>query len=925
MTKPVACPDPETFEQLFSGELAAVARAVIADHAAVCRDCYELVDLLLDSGALATTAGVTVSTAAPELRDFDFRLRSGAIIDRYVIERRIGHGGMGVVYAARDPELGRGVAIKVLRAGAPADRLRREAQALAKLSHPNVVAVHDVGDHDGQTFIAMALVDGVTLRVWLEQPRTVAETLEVMRAAGRGIAAAHAAGMIHRDLKPDNIFVARDGGVLVGDFGLARDVELADEVDPRASNETPIAMTATGMILGTPAYMAPEQAKGEATAASDQFAFCVTAWEALYGERPYSGTTFATLQSAITAGSITKPADDRGVTAKVGRALRRGLAADPAARWGSVSELLRELAPHRRRWPWLAGAAILVVAIVAGMLGLRGGGGPSCDTDQLLDDVWGPARRTHTPAGTALDSYAKRWLAARHEVCMLRGELGPQVAETRTTCLDQRRVAFGVVVDAVATGSNPLGAMQAIDNLPAIDECARAVSAEPETPARLATRVTLSMRFADLESRFTLGRPPTLDDLLAFVGEAERSGDDGLLISALLLEAGELGNRAELDRAEPVIRRALLVAERSRDDLDRVRTRVALIYVLVRLQRLAEAHNVFDEATTVLARYGTERDQELELVRAHAAIASAGGDHTTAIELLHGYIAAREQRHDDIKLVYGYIALMGETTPYGHPAEGADAARKLAALEVALGVPNTTPTALQSEASGAQSIGQFARGIELEERAMATLRAGPHRVEDETSELFGLAAAYELAGDWRKMRELNEIRLPLIPDVEANRAERAYVTENIGVGYSRTNEPARAIDWLKRSIALDARVGPPPADDNNAKAALAFALLQANRLHEARVLGDQLLPILVASDPPRPWRRATVELVLARSLWEEGDAHERARSLALAADAERDFVDGIDQLSRSPMAAASVVLLQQRLVDLRAWRARHGP
>ncbi|HEX7701333.1 MAG TPA: serine/threonine-protein kinase, partial [Kofleriaceae bacterium] len=356
------CPDPETLEQLFSGELDSERRAVIADHAAICRDCHQLVDLLLDSGTLATTAGVTAATA----RDFDLRLPTGATIDRYVIERRIGHGGMGVVYAARDPELGRGVAIKVLRAGAPADRLRREAQALAKLSHPNVVAVHDVGDHDGQTFIAMALVDGVTLRVWLEQPREVAATLDVLRAAGRGIAAAHAAGMIHRDLKPDNIFIARDGGVLVGDFGLARDVEAADELDLRASNETPIAMTATGMILGTPAYMAPEQAKGEATAASDQFAFCITAWEALYGARPFPGTTFATLQAAIAAGTITKPTDDRAVPAKVDRAFRRGLAADPAARFGSMAALLHELEPRRRRWPWLVVvAAVSIAAVIA--------------------------------------------------------------------------------------------------------------------------------------------------------------------------------------------------------------------------------------------------------------------------------------------------------------------------------------------------------------------------------------------------------------------------------------------------------------------------------------------------------------------------------------------------------------------------------
>ncbi|HTM20129.1 MAG TPA: serine/threonine-protein kinase, partial [Kofleriaceae bacterium] len=209
-------------------------------------------------------------------------LPPGERVGRYLIEARLGMGGMGVVYAARDPDLDRRVAIKLLRSGAveAGARLLREGKALARLRHPNVVAVHDLGLHRGDVFIAMELVDGTTLRTWWEARRQ-GEVLAVLVDAGRGLAAAHAAGLIHRDFKPENVLVGRDGSVRVTDFGLAR-LDGADGEPDAALAATIVAgavsagLTRTGAVVGTPAYMAPEQHQGKAIdARTDQFAFCV--------------------------------------------------------------------------------------------------------------------------------------------------------------------------------------------------------------------------------------------------------------------------------------------------------------------------------------------------------------------------------------------------------------------------------------------------------------------------------------------------------------------------------------------------------------------------------------------------------------------------------------------------------------------------
>ena len=282
----------------------------------------------------------TVPTSTDELAIYP-----GSFVGHFQIVERVGEGGMGVVFSAYDPDLDRRVALKVLRMAARSDesvaagreRLLREARALAKLSHPNVIAVHDVGTSSDGVFLAMELADRGTMRDWLAQaPRPWREVLARFVAAGRGLAAAHDAGLVHRDFKPDNVLVV-DGGVRVGDFGLVSAGEAPGPASgAMGSDDGPL--TQEGAVLGTPGYMAPEQVRGEhAGPAADQFAFCVTLWEALYGARPFPRSR-SKLIEAVERGPAQPPATD--VPDRVRQALERGLRLDAAQRWPSMHDLL---------------------------------------------------------------------------------------------------------------------------------------------------------------------------------------------------------------------------------------------------------------------------------------------------------------------------------------------------------------------------------------------------------------------------------------------------------------------------------------------------------------------------------------------------------------------------------------------------------
>ena len=311
-----------------------------------------------DGRASARPSGVTAGD-----------LGTGARIGRYVIIERVGTGAMGVVYGAYDPELDRKIALKLIKPGqgikdTAKARLLREAKAIARLSHPNVVAVHDVGVFEDQVFLAMEFVSGGTIKSWLdEKPRSWREVLDVFIAAGRGLVAAHAAGLVHRDFKPDNVLLDREGRPRVVDFGIARQAGMADEETAAAEHEAAartlqeralqessgnvgalLTLTKTGTVVGTPAYMAPEQFLGErGDERSDQFSFCVALYEALYGVRPFAGNDFLSISVNVTTEQLRPLPKDRDVPAWIRRLILRGLKAEPAARWESMAALIRAL------------------------------------------------------------------------------------------------------------------------------------------------------------------------------------------------------------------------------------------------------------------------------------------------------------------------------------------------------------------------------------------------------------------------------------------------------------------------------------------------------------------------------------------------------------------------------------------------------
>jgi tRNA A-37 threonylcarbamoyl transferase component Bud32 len=401
------CPSDEQIAELVEGLLEEADRTAVASHVAGCPACSTL------------AAEVAASREAPASRGSGVLAR-GTRVGRYSIIDLLGAGGMGAVYAAHDPALDRRVALKLIHAKVAGpeleERLLREAKAMARLSDPDVISVYDAGRDGNQLFIAMELVLGGTLRDWLaERPRAWREVLSVYMRAGRGLARAHASGLVHRDFKPDNVLVGRDGRVRVTDFGLARDA--GAEAAPRSAVEAEARdlalettahapLTQTGALLGTPVYMPPEQLVGKtADARSDLYAFCVALYEGLYGSRPFEGATLSAQLEAKASEAVLPAPHDRRVPVRIRHVLLTGLRADPAARPATMDDLLRALDRAARRprvWAVPVGAVLaLGVAAVVGAAATRAPAhteGPSKDAIAgVVQTLAGPNARIACP------------------------------------------------------------------------------------------------------------------------------------------------------------------------------------------------------------------------------------------------------------------------------------------------------------------------------------------------------------------------------------------------------------------------------------------------------------------------------------------------------------------------------------------------
>jgi eukaryotic-like serine/threonine-protein kinase len=513
----VPCLEEDAVLAFTDGRLAATAIAAIEAHLAACSKCTELVAL----------AAGGKSARSPRAAPIAEPLGTGASVGRYIIIRIVGRGGMADVYLAHDPELSRRVALKLLhgqgheiaaRGDGPA-RLLREARAIARLSHPNVVVVHDAGTVGERVFIAMEHVEGETLAAWVAaRPRTWREIRDVFVQAARGLEAAHAAGLVHRDFKPQNAMVGRDGKVRVMDFGLVSD--LSTEVRGAGGSSAPpdlvltgtvhdrrtVVRTRTGALIGTPGYMAPEQFLGEpADERTDQFSFCVALYEALYGERPFRGDSLDVLRKAVTEGSIAAPSKRAGVPAWVRRVVLRGLSVRRADRFLSMTDLLRALdRDPARRWTRAVAVAAAGLLLVGGGAFVRhtaARGEALCrGAAERLAAAWETAaaartprrdairaafsasKRTHTEViwrltAAALDRYVTEWESAYADACEathVRGEQSEVLLDLRMSCLGRRRDGLRALTDLLVAADAPMvdRAIDAALALPAVASCA---------------------------------------------------------------------------------------------------------------------------------------------------------------------------------------------------------------------------------------------------------------------------------------------------------------------------------------------------------------------------------------------------------------------------------------------------------------------
>ncbi len=601
-------------------------------------------------------------------------------IGRFVVVGKLGEGGMGVVLAAYDPTLDRKVALKLVRAAGAShhqERLLREARAMARISHPNVLAVHDAGTYYDQVFIAMELVEGGTLRAWLAEPRPWRDVIARFLAAGRGLAAAHAAGLVHRDFKPDNVLLGESGTVRVADFGLvgAADTKAAPTADAAARPLGDHAMTAEGSIMGTPAYMAPEQHLGEAVGpAADQFAFCVALWEGLAGQRPFAGGTYEELAESVLQGRA-RLDGGRPFPAWLRPILERGIATDPAARWPSMEPLLDALAddPEARRKQRLfqGGAALGLTGLFAAVFVLRGGGDDPAarcgGAAGKFATVWTDARRTAvhdalvaTGRGHAtqvaarvadgIDAYGQAWSAARIDACEAthaRGEQSAQLLDLKMACLDRHLVAVSSLLDVLA---GPIDddvldqASRAVALLPAVADCADAAALQaaprPSDPQARAAIEHVEAQLAQARALRLVGKyRQALPAAEAALAAAQPLGYAPVIADA----HGEVGDDAdelgEHDRALASYRAQVDAAATGRDA---ARVAMAWLRQVELLRGLARRDDL--ELTRLAARaaatLAAQPRVEAELAWVEAAVLL---DETKYDEARAGFEAARRR------------------------------------------------------------------------------------------------------------------------------------------------------------------------------------------------------------------------------------------------------------------------------------------
>jgi serine/threonine protein kinase/tetratricopeptide (TPR) repeat protein len=906
--------------------------------------------------------------SAPRRRDHD-GVAMPDRLGRYLVVDMLGEGGMGVVYRGYDPELDRKVAIKLLRGQASesaAVRLQREAQAMAKLSHPNVVPVYDVGTWEGQVFVAMAYVPGTTLRAWLDaKPRSWREIIDVFVAAGRGLSAAHAQGIVHRDFKPDNVLVAdptapgQERLVQVLDFGLAKGIAgdasprepteplspselvtsraLLDSDGSRGGSRLSTQLTREGTVLGTPAYMSPEQHGGHPTDAStDQFSFCVALYEALYGRRPFAGSDYKSIALSVLEQQLLPPPPDNKVPARLWPLLERGLAHAPAQRWADLASLLGALTddPSERRRNYVLVAAVGVAFAATLSWGLRTPdpvaiveSPPRCQgaSDELAG-VWDPVRaqaiaRTFAARSDSwapdvaaevkrrLDAWAERWVQGRTDACEateLRAEQSAELMDLRIVCYDRKLAALAPIIELLANADDQVArkAVDVVASLPSIEPCddaegLRAAVPPPDDPA-LATQVDdIRKRLAEAHSMALAGRLELASaNVDALVDRAALTGYSPLKFEALRTQGWLLERTGKHEQATPILAQALHGALAVRDDevaLDVIETLTALTGYHAgnydEGMRWAELGQVvLTRQTNPASPHHADLGMQIGMIEFQAGHYEAARERIElALEL------ERRRLGDDHPKLAPKLDVLGaielRTGNYQRAAE--IFRRSLALVERTRGrthpdlAPPLNNLALAHErlAEFDEAAAMLARVLELLTTTYGAKHPNVGLIE---SNLGGILL---LAGELERAR-------PHL-DTAVTTLEQALGPEHQLVGRALTmrgdvelaaGQVDRALASYQRSLEIRrTALGPDHVDLALSHLGLGNALLAADRSRDAVLELERAVVLLTSGDGSDPIDRGLARFALARALASSG-ARDRVPELSDAA--REDFVAG---------------------------------
>jgi tetratricopeptide (TPR) repeat protein len=788
---------------------------------------------------------------------------TGARVGRFVVQRHLDEGGMGLIFSAHDEELDRPVALKILRAQQSEGsigraRLLREAQALAKLSHPNVVTVYEVGEWSGHVYVAMELIEGRTLRGWLKLKRWGwREVVDKLIQAGRGLAAAHKVGIIHRDFKPSNVLVGKDGRVRVLDFGLALapgaslpDAPMASTgvtgassivTGATSSNLLGEALTVAGSIAGTPAYMAPEQLAGrDVDARADQYAFCLTLFEGLYRERPWRSKTLKERRQELAA----KPEPDfpksPRIPAHVRKVLRRGLDIRADRRYPSMAALLTDLGndPTRRR-KWVIGGAIAGVLLVGGGYGLARQEAVMNDSCGGLDDgvkaLWSERKGAVGEAITGVDKsyaeatwerleptladYADAWGDKRVEACRAHqsGAHDAALYGMAVGCLERRKVAFRALLDTLAKADADVltQAIQAADGLPLLDRCSDVealTSAVPPPEDESVAEEVERLREALASARVELQLHRHAAGLILssqVVARAEELAYRPLEAEALAVHGNLQVLAGDYEAADATLTKALWRADLIRDD-DRLAMTMGLLLhaVVEQLGDYERAAAMRPHADTVIERLGSGTRGEALLLAAFGQLATRRGNPDEALDLCTRSLAIVEALYgeDDRRIVGALMKLGNANLGKGTFAEAEELyTRALAILEAKLGPDHPGLTAVLNNLGTVRgmrgdvdgTLPYFERALKIEEEVIGPEHPAIARL------LGNIGATFAAQGKHKEAREYLERSLAI--DEKARGPEHpslALTLHNLGSVSADLGDYRGAKAYMERAMKI---------------------------------------------------------------------------------------------------------------------------